>query len=72
MWMNITQNPQANCLNKGAREMKWHIYYIIDGVRIGIKEFQYILDAYNWLKYRCQEKPDGYYFHDLKVICEYY
>ena len=51
--------------------MKWHIYYIINEMRIYIMEFQFMIDAYNWLKEKCKEKQDGYYFHDLPVFCEY-
>ena len=52
--------------------MKWHIYYVINEIRIYIMEFQYMVDAYNWLKERCQEKQDGYYFHGAPVFCEYH
>lgn len=50
----------------------WHIYYVVNEMRIYIMEFQHVLDAYDWLKERCKEKQDGYYLHGAPVFCEYY
>lgn len=46
----------------------WHIYYVVNEMRIYIMEFQHVLDAYDWLKERCKEKQDGYYFHGAPVF----
>lgn len=51
--------------------MKWYAYYIIHGSPIIIAEFQYMLDAYNWLAKRCKWKRDGFYFKDLRVFFEH-
>ena len=50
----------------------WRLYYIVNEIRIYIMEFKYLIDANNWMATYCSEKPDGYYYGDLKIFGEYY
>lgn len=51
---------------------KWHAYYIIDEIRIYVKEFFTAIDAANWLSAHCKEESDGYYYKGSKIFCVYY